>query len=82
MDGKRIEEIRSREVVTLLNKSEEIVISGIGGRFPMSNGLDEFAENLYNNVDMITEDANEERWPKGIRIVYKLFISMIFLIFN
>jgi hypothetical protein len=43
--------------------SDEIVISGIGGRFPESDNLDEFAENLFANRDLITDD--ETRWPKG-----------------
>lgn len=42
---------------------DEIVISGIGGRYPESNSLDEFRDNLYNNVDMITSD--DRRWPTG-----------------
>ena len=50
-------------IVTLLRNSNEIVISGISGRFPESNTIDEFAENLFNNVDMITED--DRRWPTG-----------------
>ena len=40
---------------------EPIVISGMSGRFPESNSTDELANNLYNNVDMITED--DRRWP-------------------
>lgn len=48
----------------LLKQNEDIVISGIGCRFPMSNNTDEFAKNLFDNIDMITEDDNEERWPK------------------
>ena len=48
----------------LLKQNEDIVISGIGGRFPMSNNTDEFAKNLFDNIDMITEDDNEERWSK------------------
>ena len=43
---------------------EPIVISGMGGRFPESDSTDEFANNLYNNVDMITED--DRRWPTGL----------------
>ena len=30
----------------------------------MSDNTDEFASNLFNNIDMITEDDKEERWPK------------------
>lgn len=42
---------------------EEIVISGISGRFPESDNIDELKENLYNHVDMIT--ADDRRWPLG-----------------
>jgi len=31
---------------------EEIVISGIAGRFPNSNNLKEFEENLLNKMDL------------------------------
>ncbi|XP_054160814.1 fatty acid synthase-like [Oppia nitens] len=39
----------------------DIVISGMSGRFPLSDNIDEFADNLYNGIDMITED--DTRWP-------------------
>ncbi|XP_055698842.1 fatty acid synthase [Phlebotomus papatasi] len=39
---------------------EEIVISGISGRFPNSDNISEFAKNLYNKVDLIDDD--ERRW--------------------
>lgn len=44
-------------------RPEAIVISGIGGRYPESDSLDEFRDNLYNNVDMICGD--DRRWPVG-----------------
>ncbi len=44
--------------------NEDIVISGVAGRFPESDSIDELRDNLYNNVDMITED--ERRWPLGL----------------
>lgn len=44
--------------------NEDIVISGISGRFPESDNTDEFADNLLNGVDMITED--DRRWPLGL----------------
>jgi fatty acid synthase len=47
---------------TLLKEGEDIVISGLSGRYPESDTVDEFAQNLYNNVNMITYD--ERRWPK------------------
>ncbi|CAG7724181.1 unnamed protein product, partial [Allacma fusca] len=38
----------------------EIVISGMSGRFPESANLEEFRDNLFNGVDMVTED--DRRW--------------------
>lgn len=42
---------------------EELVISGMSGRFPESNTIDEYSYNMYNGIDMVTED--ERRWPFG-----------------
>lgn len=39
---------------------DEIVISGVSGRFPNSNNMAEFAQNLYNKIDMVDDD--ERRW--------------------
>ncbi|KAG5316385.1 FAS synthase, partial [Acromyrmex insinuator] len=39
---------------------EEIVISGIAGRFPESKNVEEFKNNLLNKVDMVTDD--DRRW--------------------
>ena len=64
MDYSLVEQIQQRPVVNLLKQGEDIVISGVGGKFPLSNCTDEFAYNLFNHIDMITEDQNEERWPK------------------
>ena len=44
--------------------TEAMVISGMSGRFPDSDSTDEFAHNLYNNVDLITDD--NRRWPTGM----------------
>ncbi|CAO1403431.1 unnamed protein product [Diamesa serratosioi] len=40
--------------------NDEVVISGISGRFPNSNNMHEFSDNLYNKVDMVDDD--ERRW--------------------
>lgn len=42
---------------------EELVVSGMSGRFPESDTIDEYAYHLYNGIDMVTED--ERRWPFG-----------------
>jgi len=44
--------------------TEDIVISGIAGRFPESDNMDEYAHNLFSNVDMVT--ADDRRWPVGL----------------
>jgi fatty acid synthase len=51
------------DISSLLKKNEDIVISGMGGRFPESDTVDEFAQNLYNKMDMIVDD--DRRWPTG-----------------
>lgn len=43
-----------------LTPEDEIVISGISGRFPSSNNMHDFAHNLYNKIDMVDDD--ERRW--------------------
>ncbi|XP_015113026.1 fatty acid synthase [Diachasma alloeum] len=45
---------------TPMDPDEEIVISGISGRFPESDNLHQFRENLMNKVDLITDDSR--RW--------------------
>jgi fatty acid synthase, animal type len=39
---------------------ENVVISGVSGRFPRANNVQEFSDCLYNKVDMI--DDEENRW--------------------
>ena len=42
---------------------EDVVISGVSGRFPESGSMDEFRDNMNNGVDMVTED--DRRWEPG-----------------
>ena len=42
---------------------EDIVISGIAGRFPEADSMDEFAQKLFQGEDMVT--CNDRRWPTG-----------------
>lgn len=42
---------------------EEVVITGIAGRFPESNNVMELKENLLNKKDLVTE--NYSRWRLG-----------------
>lgn len=46
----------------------EVVISGLSGRFPASDNLDEFRSNLFNGVDMVR--ADDSRWPQGKLLVF------------
>lgn len=39
---------------------DELVISGISGRFPNSDSVAEFGYNLFNKIDMV--DDEEKRW--------------------
>lgn len=43
---------------------EDIVISGISGRLPESNSIEEFKQQLFDGVDLVTDD--ERRWPSGL----------------
>ncbi|XP_031841485.2 fatty acid synthase 1 [Nomia melanderi] len=43
---------------------DDIVISGFSGRFPESDSVEELRNNLFDGVDMVTDD--ERRWPAGI----------------
>lgn len=42
---------------------EEIVISGIAGRYPESDNIDEFWSKLLAGVDLVTGD--DRRYPEG-----------------
>ena len=46
-----------------IDSGEEIVISGIAGRFPDSNDMKHFKENLFNKIDLVKADHN--RWQIG-----------------
>src|SRR5690348_1040820 len=43
---------------------DEIVISGISGRFPESGNMDEFTANLLQGVNMVT--VNDRRFRPGL----------------
>ena len=46
-----------------LNEEDEIVISGISGRYPESDNIKEFWENLMFSKEMVSID--DSRWPIG-----------------
>lgn len=41
----------------------DFIITGVSGRFPESDSIQEFAEHLFNGVDMVT--ADDRRWPQN-----------------
>lgn len=43
---------------------EDVVIAGISGRLPESNNIEEFKQQLFDGVDLVTDD--ERRWPSGL----------------
>ena len=43
--------------------NDEIVISGISGRFPESDNIEEFKQNLFGGVNMVSGDGR--RWTPG-----------------
>jgi fatty acid synthase len=47
---------------------DEIVISGISGRFPESDSIAEFRDNLFAGIDLITDD--DRRWPGGLYFMF------------
>ena len=53
----------SRTPTTVLNCKEEIVISGISGRYPDCDNITEFWEKLVSGVEFASID--ERRWPVG-----------------
>lgn len=56
--------MKSEKITPLLVKAvkpeDEIVITGISGRYPNSDNFHEFAHNLYNKIDMVDDD--DKRW--------------------
>lgn len=51
---------------------DAVVISGISGKFPNSNNINELIENLMNGVDCISDDHS--RWPKSKIIIVNLIL--------
>ncbi|GAB1865770.1 Fatty acid synthase [Camponotus japonicus] len=47
-----------------VDEEEEIVISGIAGRFPNSDNIKEFQDNLFNKMDLGSKD--HQRWTNYI----------------
>lgn len=57
--------------------SDEIVISGVAGRFPQSDNVKKFEENLSNGVYMVGDSENRNKWifpnhPRKFGLVKRL----------
>ncbi|XP_043200491.1 fatty acid synthase-like [Amphibalanus amphitrite] len=50
--------------VQLASLADDVVISGISGKFPESENMQEFADNLFGGVDMVTDDGR--RFTPGV----------------
>ena len=46
-----------------MDNDNDIVISGIAGRYPECENMEEFWHNLINGIPMYT--ADDRRWPVG-----------------
>lgn len=42
---------------------DDVVISGMSGRFPECDTIEEFQQKLFSGIDLVKE--NNSRWPKG-----------------
>ncbi|KYM96882.1 Fatty acid synthase [Cyphomyrmex costatus] len=51
----------SKEILNDIVSNEEIVISGIAGRFPNSDNMNQLRENLFNKIDLVID---HNRWEK------------------
>ena len=50
---------------------DDVVISGISGRLPESDNLDEFWDHLINKDNLVTED--NRRWEQGMILYENIF---------
>jgi len=53
---------------------DEVVISGVGGRFPECDNLEEFKNTLFNATEVITN--NDLRWKPGWLSLQKTLIIL------
>lgn len=44
--------------------NDDVVITGISGRLPESSSIEEFKQQLFEGVDLVTDDPR--RWPSGL----------------
>lgn len=51
---------RTPNQATIADDDDEIIVTGIAGRFPNSANMSELSHNLFNKIDMV--DEVESRW--------------------
>lgn len=56
--------VQDTQEIHINNVIEDVVITGISGRLPESNNIEEFKQQLFDGVDLVTDD--ERRWPSGL----------------
>lgn len=54
---------------------DDIVMTGLSGRLPESDSIEEFAHNLFEGIDMVT--ADDRRWPRGRYLLAFLQFKLI-----
>ena len=55
-----------KKSILLVEPGDEIVISGIAGKFPESDNIKHLQENLFNKVELGSSD--DRRWYHGNNI--------------
>lgn len=53
---------------------DDVVITGLSGRLPESNNIEEFRDQLFAGVDLVTDD--ERRWPSGKAKRVEVFLNI------
>lgn len=43
--------------------ADDVVLTGLSGRLPESDNIEEFAQQLFDGVDLVT--ADDRRWTPG-----------------
>lgn len=55
--------MNGRATTTTTTSDEDIVLTGLSGRLPESDSIEEFAQHLFDGVDLVT--ADDRRWTPG-----------------
>lgn len=56
--------VQDTQTIHMNNMVEDVVITGISGRLPESSNIEEFKQQLFDGIDLVTDD--ERRWPSGL----------------